>query len=118
MRKPIVFRSAIAVAFIWCVVMPFVFAGNVSHRFGFAYSESLRIYTPELIVGALALVALSAAWLLRSWAAGALLVVACITPVLRFGINIQTSDAWVLTALLLLFVVFNLRREIKQPNHA
>lgn len=102
-----------AVALAWCVVLPFVWAHSISGLVHITYVEALRLFVPELVVGAVVVLGLALAFVNGRLAVGTLLVAGILAPVLKFAVGSASSGIWPVTPVLLALLSWRLYASIK-----
>ncbi len=111
MRKPLgkMFIFMVALATVWCVVLPFVWAYNMQHVAPslMTYLELLGLYIPELAAGTVFLVCLPTIYRWPRFAARGLAIAAALMFLLKFTYG-SAADAWVVSVPLLLFLSWRL----------
>ncbi|WP_157365562.1 hypothetical protein [Zooshikella ganghwensis] len=104
--------------FIWCVLLPFFWAYNLSRDYNINYLECLGLYIPQVIIAGLTLAILLCIWLKKPGVTYALFSLSLVVPILNFCIVNKTYGTWVVTSLLLGLTGWNLRsiRAISQSS--
>ena len=97
----------VTLVFLWCVVLPFIWAFNMAQFLNAGYWEMLNFYIPELVVGGVVLICLPVLFLRRRFAVVGFVFAALLAPVLKFTIG-SPSDSWPLSILLLLLLSWRL----------
>lgn len=101
-----------AVVLTWCVALPFVWAYSVGGLAHIRYVEALRLYIPELVVGAVVVLGLGLAFVNGRLAIGILLVAGFLAPVLKFAVGSASSGIWPVTPILLALLSWRLNATI------
>jgi hypothetical protein len=78
-----------------------------------SYVEALRLYIPELVVGAEVVLGLALAFVNGRLAIGTLLVAGFLAPVLKFAVGSASSGIWPVTPVLLALLSWRLYASIK-----
>src|SRR5512138_3232703 len=106
MTKATQLRVVTLIAATWIVLLPPFWAWNLSVRFAIPYFEFLAFYVPELVVAAVSLVLLPAAWMLQRWVVGGLVAAAVLLPALKFAFGSPSVGTWFISSALLLLVAY------------
>lgn len=101
-----------AVVLTWCVALPFVWANSVGGLAHISYVEALRLYIPELVVGAVVVLGLGLAFVNGRLAIGILLIAGFLAPVLKFAVGSASSGIWPVTPILMALLSWRLNATI------
>jgi hypothetical protein len=102
-----------AVVLAWCVALPFVWAHSIGDLVHISFVEALRLYVPELVVGAVVVFGLALAFVNGRLAIGTLLVAGFLAPALKFAVGSASSGIWPVTSVLLALLCWRLYASIK-----
>jgi hypothetical protein len=104
MKKETQLRIVVIIAACWIILVPPIWAGTLSSRFGFEYFEFLAFYVPEFAVAAACIILLPGAWARKGWAVVGLVLAAVLLPVIKYFVGSPTYGTWVISSALMLLV--------------
>jgi hypothetical protein len=110
------YRFTIGLAFIWMVLLPFLWAYRLSVEFGLTAALAFLAYRPELVAVAPCAILLAGAWQKKSWAIPGLGVGALCLPLLKVALGGAPTDAWVIGAFLFICLALRLHFLLKSDR--
>ena len=110
-RSKLPLSALTALVFLWCAVMPFVWAQGLASRFGTTTTELLPFYVPELTTGLLLTLLIPFFRSKAKLSALGLIAIAILGVVLKFIIG-SPSNIWPVTTFLLLLLSWQVHRSV------
>jgi len=104
MKKETQLRIVVIIAGCWIILVPPIWAMNLSLQFGFEYFELLAFHIPELLVAVPCLILLPGAWARKGWSVGGLVLAAVLLPIIEYVAGSPTSGTWFISSVLMLLV--------------
>lgn len=98
----------LAVAGVWCVLLPFLWAHNLGQYLNLSYFDRLNLYVPELAVAAIVTISLFLVAFRRRSAVFGFALAAVTLPVLKMTIGSPTTGVWTVTLSLLALLTWRL----------